>query len=366
MGRIQFFPPSYLPMNLRTTATALLILLGATLAASTAWADIVETKSGARIVGKVTKIEGGNVYVTTDYAGDLTIKQSEVSGLTTDQPVVVRLATGTTLQGTVSSEAGTLKITGADGQLTTHVEKVAATWAPGGEDPQVAVMKKALAEKERHWAYEASMDVSGKTGNTERLGTSASFRATLKTAEDTLQFYSAYDRQVADGQKSADQFRAGIDYANNFSGALSWYARDEGGFDRVKDINLYNTAAAGFGYDVIKEPKHLLTTRGGLSFRYEGYTDPTHAALKSMGLDFGLNHEWEFTSSKLVNRLSYVPSFEDFSNFHLTHESFYELPMANPAWKLRLGLNNDYNSKPGKGVERLDTGYFTRLVLNWK
>jgi len=353
-------------MNLRKHLSKVLFLIVAALLAARVSADVVETKNGARIVGKVTRIEGGNVYVTTDFAGDLTIKQSEVTGIATDAPVNVRLASGTTLQGTVSSDGGALKISGADGQLTTHVEKVAATWAPGGEDPQVLAMKKALAEKERHWAYEATVDVKGKSGNSEQISTAAAFRATLKTPEDTLQFYTGYDRQVSDGNKSTDQFRAGIDYANNFSGATSWYVRDEGGFDRVKDINLYNTAAAGFGYDIIKEPKHLLTSRGGLSFRYEGYGDPTHAALKSMGLDFGLNHEWEFSTSKLVDRVSYVPSFEDFSNFHFTHESFYELPLANPMWKLRMGVTNDYNSKPGKGIERLDTGYFTRLVLNWK
>jgi hypothetical protein len=67
-----------------------------------------------------------------------------------------------------------------------------------------------------------------------------------------------------------------------------------------------------------------------------------------------------------VNRLSIVPSFEDFANYRATHESFLELPLANPSWKLRLGLANDYNSKPGKGVEKMDTGYFTRLVLSWK
>jgi putative salt-induced outer membrane protein YdiY len=353
-------------MNLLKTLRTLSFLAIAALVAMPAFADVVETKSGARIVGKITKIDGGNIYVTTDFAGDLTIKQSEVTGITTETPVVVRLATGTTLEGTVSSEAGALKITGADGQLSTKVEKVAATWTPGGEDPHVTAMKKALADKERHWAYEASVDVTGKSGNSSQLATAASFRATLKTPEDTLQLYTAYDRQVSDGTKSADQFKAGIDYSNNFSGKLSWYARDELGFDRIKGIDLYNTAAAGLGYDFIKEPKHLLTGRAGLSFRYEGYTNPAEANLKSMGLDFGINHEWEFATSKLVNRLSYVPSFADFGNFHFTHESFYEVPLANPAWKLRLGVNNDYNSKPGPGVERLDTGYFTRLVLNWK
>ena len=47
-------------------------------------ADVVETKNGARIVGQVTKIEDGKIFVTTDYAGDLVIKQSEVVGMSAD------------------------------------------------------------------------------------------------------------------------------------------------------------------------------------------------------------------------------------------------------------------------------------------
>lgn len=342
-----------------TQLPAVLFLACIALVTSHAFADVVETRNGARIVGKIKKIDEGKIFVTTDYAGDLTIKQSEVSGITTDAPIVVRLATGTTLQGTVSSDGGALKISGADGELTTKVDKIAATWAPGGEDPLVVALR-------RHWSYEASVDIAGKTGNSEQLGTAAGFRAKLKTPEDTLQFYAAYDRQVTNGVTSSDQFKAGIDYQDNFAGKMSWYARDEGGFNRVKDIDLYNVAAVGLGYDFIKQPKHLLTGRAGLSYRYENYGNPARADLRSAGLDLGLNHEWEFATSKLVNRVAFVPAFENFGNFLLTHESFYEIPLAAPAWKLRLGVSNDYTSKPGPGLERLDTSYFTRLVLNWE
>jgi hypothetical protein len=86
----------------------------------------------------------------------------------------------------------------------------------------------------------------------------------------------------------------------------------------------------------------------------------------SAGIDLGLFNSHQFDNANLVNRLAIVPVFNDFSNVRTTHESFYELPLTNPSWKLRLGLNNDYNGKPGKGVKKLDTGYFTRLVLNWK
>lgn len=340
--------------------------LAVALIASSARADVVITKNGARIVGQVTKVEDGKIFVTTDFAGDIVVKQSEVTGLTTEAPINVRLASGTTLQGTVSSGAEGIVIAGADGQLSTQVDKVASTWATGTEDPQVVKMRAELAAKDRKWAYEVAADVNGKSGNKSQLGTQVSARATLKTAEDTLQFYTAYNRQETDNLKAADQFNSGVDYANNFSGRNSWYVRDEIGFDRVKDIELYNVAAAGLGYDFIKEAKRVLTGRAGLSFRYEGYKSPFTTDIKSVGLDFGLNHEWEINDSKIVNRLSYVPAFEDFGSFVVKHESYYEMPLTNPKWKLRIGISNDYNSQPGLGVEKLDTAYFTRLVLNWK
>lgn len=346
---------------LKIAALSVIALVGVRLAA-----DVVETKNGARIVGTITKIEGGNISIKTDYAGDLTIKQSEVVGVETDAPIAVRLASGTVLQGKLSTADGALKIDGADGQLSTKVEKVAASWTAGGEDPQVTELKKQAAALDRKWAYEASVDVTGKSGNKSQLGTAAALRAVLAGPHDKLQFYTAYDRQVTDGTKSADQFKAGVDYASNFAGKNSWYMRDEGGFDRIKDIELYNVAAFGLGYDFIKEAKQILTGRAGISFRYEGYKNPVTTDVKSAGMDFGFNHELTLEGSKLVNTLAIVPSFEDFSNYRLTHSSYFEIPLTNPSWKLRLGISNDYNSKPGLGVTKMDTAYFTRLVLNWQ
>ena len=327
------------------------------LSAARLGADTIEMKNGSRILGKVTKIDAGSVVVATDYAGTLTIKQSEVSSIATDAPVALRLESGTRFDGKLTpAPGGGIQIAGSDGTISTTVDKVGASWEAGKVDPLV----------DRHWTYEASLDVAGKTGNREQIGTAGEVRATLKTLQDNLQFYSGYNRQVSDGTKSADQFKAGVDYQNNFAGRKSWYIRDEGGFDRVKDIELYNIAAAGLGFDMIKEPKRIVTGRAGLSFRYEGYRSPLSEDVKSAGLDLGLNSDLEFGNSRLVTRVAYVPTFEDFGNYRLTHESYYQIPLAHPAWKLRLGVANDYNSQPPRGIEKLDTAYFTRLVLNWK
>ncbi len=155
-------------MHTNPIQRGMLVLGFAAILAAPLSADVVETKNGARIVGKVTKIDGGAVTVTTDFAGAVTIKQSEITGITTDGPVAVRLASGTRLEGKISSSAGALQIAGADGSISTTVDKVAASWAAGGKDPAIAAL-------ERGWAYEAAVDVAGKTGNKEQLGTGFSF-----------------------------------------------------------------------------------------------------------------------------------------------------------------------------------------------
>ena len=346
-------------MTSNLISRGLLALACGALCAAQLSADVVETKDGSRIVGKVSKIDAGTVVVTTSYAGDITINQAEVTGITTDAPVAVRLSDGTRIEGRVSGSAGALQVAGQDGTITTTVSKVAASWSAGAKDPQVAAL-------ERKWTYEAHADIAGTSGNKSQLGTAAGVRATLKGPEDTLMFYTAYDRQVTEGQKSSDKFKAGVDYADNFSDRSSWFVRDEGGFDRVMGISFYDVAAAGYGVDVVKSANQTLTARAGVSFRDDTYANSTTSNVNEAGLDFEINHEAKFATSRLVNRISIVPAFSNFSNFTLTQESFYEIPTANPAWKIRFGVNNDYNSRPAEGLKKLDTGYFTRLVLDWQ
>src|SRR5262245_48882283 len=106
-------------------------------ALGTARADVVETKTAARLVGKATKIDGGSVSLATDYAGTITVKQSEVASINTDAPVSVRLASGTRIDGKVSGADGAVQVIGADGTVSTTVDKVAASWPAGGKDPQL-------------------------------------------------------------------------------------------------------------------------------------------------------------------------------------------------------------------------------------
>jgi hypothetical protein len=208
--------------------------------------------------------------------------------------------------------------------------------------------------------------VTGKNGSHSQLGTAYGLTATLTRPKDTLILSTSYNRQVSDGLKSADQFKAGADYSSNYEDKNSWYARDEGGYDRIKDLRLYNLAATGRGHDFIKQIRQTLTARIGLAYRYEDYRHTTTQDVNSICLDLGLNYTRRFDRSLLTTRLTIVPTLENLANISITHETDFDIPLSRSAWKLRLGVSNGYNSRPPPGIKRLDTTYFGRLLLSMK
>lgn len=345
----------------KTTAALLRIFaLTAALCALRAGADVVVTTNGARIVGKISTIQSGVITIDTDYAGTLKVKQSLTASVETDHPVAVRMADGTRIVGTVSeSPDGRLKISGSQGDTYTTIDHVAASWAATEEDPDVVARRK-------KWGYELGVDIAGESGNQTQLGTAMDFKADRKGPSDELQLYTAYNRQVTNGEKSVDQGKAGVDYSDNFSDATSWYLRDEAGFDRVMDITFDDVAATGLGYDLIKLKAETLTARAGVSYRYDQYaTGSDTENVSALGGDLEAQYSLAVGKSLLTDKIAYLPEFQDFSNYIITHEFAFQIPITKSLWKLSLGVSNSYNSKPVSGLDKLETIYFTRLVLTW-
>jgi hypothetical protein len=323
-------------------------------------ADVLVTTDGARIVGKIKVIQGGAVIIETDYAGELKVKESLVTSMETDRPVALRLASGARVIGTVTPTTdGRLRIGGRGGDVFTSMDHVAASWAAADEDPDVVARRK-------KWSYAAGVDVTGSSGASNQLGTEVNLAAERKGPADDLQLVADYDRQVTNGLKSADRFKSGADYSDNFSDATSWYVRDEAGFDRVMDITFDDIAAAGFGYDIVKDKIETLTGRAGLSYRYDEYSAAADTAnLGALGADFELQYWRLVGKSQLIDKVAYLPDFHDTNNFVATHDFSYVIPITRSLWKLAIGVTNTYNSRPVGGTSSLETLYFTRLEMTW-
>jgi putative salt-induced outer membrane protein YdiY len=322
-------------------------------------ADVVVTTNGARLVGRITSIKNETVTLSTDYAGEIKVKQTMVSSITTDEPVAVKFADESVVVGVISApEANKQRITSPTKSVDFVLNTIRSSWAAGEEDPDVVARR-------RKWSYEASVDINGRSGTQNQLTTGYAYRAKLIGPDDTFQYYTSYLRQETEGQVSADQFKAGVDYADTISDGKTWYVRDEGGFDRVNDISLYDVAAAGVGYDFIKEKNQVFTGRVGLSYRYDEYSTNTTPSLSSAGADLELQYGLKFKTSDLSDKLTLVPAFQDLGNFVLTHEFSYNIPIDKSRWKLSTGVSNTYYSRPAGNTDKLDTLYFARLVLAW-
>ncbi len=333
---------------------------------ATTLADRIELTDGSVVHGKILSAEKGQFKVETKFAGVLVIAQDQIRTFATDEVVNVGLKAGTQVLGTVASSGAGIAVTAADGQMTASPANVVAIWRPGADSPELREAKVAAEKAKRRWAYEASLAVTGRTGGSEKFAGAAGVKATLESAEDKLIFAGAINRAQENGNETANDWKAGVDYSAFFTGKAVWYARTELSKDKIKAIDLRSNSAFGIGRKLVKKDGHDLEVRLGLGYTYETYT--TNAGeFESAGLDLALINAQTIGWAKMNNKLTWTPSFEDFANYRLVHETTFDLPIkAGDLWKLRLGVNNDYQSQPVGGVQKLDTTYFTALLLNWR
>ena len=353
----------------------LLFLTSAALISVSAFADEVECKDGSVYVGTVESVSGGVITFATNTAGTVEIAQSEVVAIETENPLYVRTPDKSTVLGKIVPGEKDGRVTVKGGNLTADLEiaQVQMSWQEGELSPE----EKLLASK---WAYMLGASMLGKTGNTESLTAGVSAEAVRTTSDDTLKFYANYNYGKTknttgdkDWSKSADDLHCGVDYEHNISLSTFWYAREDLGFDRVKNIRFLSTSAAGLGYKIIDEDNWHFSLRGGLSYRYETYKDYMHDGnwdnpedTSALGLDFGLHHDYAWSWGKVVTDISYTPAFEDFfGDYVAVHESYLDFEVEGiENMNVRIGMKNEYRAET-TAAEHLDTTYYAKVVFAW-
>lgn len=340
----------------RFIAFAILLLSG--LAATAVQADTLKLTDGSVLNGQIVSIGGGEITLSTAYAGEITVTQAQVTEIVTTEPVYVQSGPSTVF-GTVTTSTEGLKVESDGSALTTQVAEVEAVWRTGDMSPQ----EKAMA---RTWDYSVNFGLSGSSGNTDRFGVLGQGRATMRGPDDRLTFYGSYDRSENDGDLTANEIKGGVDYSRRISNKLGWYVRTELESDDAENLDLRATAAGGAGYQWQDTEAWQLEVRGGLAYRYESFDDGSVNDVP--GLDFVLLNTYSFKKAgRFKTVITYNPAFEDFGNFRFFHETVYEVPIGTgDQWKVQVGMANDYTSRPNGDLEKMDTTYFTRFLLEWK
>jgi hypothetical protein len=325
-------------------------------------------EDGSRIEGDLIKIHDGTVYFETAFAGVLEIPQEQVISLTSEEVLNLRTAGGEVFRGPVSGEAdGQVAIDSQAGPVEAGLRELTSAWRPGTEDPVVVAREAELESQLRKWSYTASVDISGDDGNTDEFSSELALQAKLEGPGDTFVAYGSYKYEETDGTRTKDEQIGGIGYTNYFTEKLGWYLRQELERDTFEGIDFRSTSGGGLSYRFIKQEQLELIGHSGLSYRYESYTDEGLDSEGFPGLDFALQLDWQFAEwGKLVSTLAYLPSFDDFGDYLIEHDSGVNIPLGtSDFWVMRFGLSHDYNSQVSSGREKLDTEYYIRLILNW-
>lgn len=343
-------------------ATVLLTVAKAT-------ADVVMTSDGSRIVGKIERLADGKLAILTEIAGRLEIDASKITGITTDQAVSVAVVSGDTLVGTMeaSPEGDAMLIHSALGDIPIEASKMTLLWPEGAESPEVvAVREKADAELEAakpKWSAKLEGGIVRKEGNTDTLKGHGRFDLKRTTTEDLLHFYLAGRYSEENDVRSTNEYFGGVRYEDSLTERRFWYARTEFEFDEFEDIDLRATAAAGVGYYWLRQPEHELKTNLGLGYRHESYTDDRteDEAVLDLGLDYRVDVvPWlQFTQSTV-----YTPDIEDLDDYRMKFDTAFLIPFKDERWAWKVGMRNDYNSRPQPGLDRLDNLYYTSIVLS--
>ncbi|HEY4301952.1 MAG TPA: DUF481 domain-containing protein [Candidatus Didemnitutus sp.] len=346
------------------TKTVGTILIGLVLGASAAFADRIELADGSVIMGKKLLVEAGKFKIDTSFAGTLEIAQDKVKSFSTDEPVNILLTGGTPVLSEVQSAEGGIKIKMASSPDLVATGKIYEIWRKDSDSPEIRKLKAIAAGRVHHWSYEAAAAIAGRTGVADKFSLDLGVKATLANDTDKLVLSGAVQKARDEGVDTASHLLGSADYSSYDSAGNGWYAKTLLEQDHINLLDLRSSTALGLGHKLIKNKKEDLEVRAGLVYLYEKYDDDT--SFESPGLDIAVLHSYMFSTSKLTNMIDYTPAFKTFANYRIHHESAFEIPLAASMWKLKIGVANDYNSRPPDGVKRLDTTYFSSLLLTWK
>ncbi len=348
-------------MKLVRQFLAVFCLLCLLFSVSNIYADTISTADGSVLKGQITTITPASVTIDTEYAGIVTIDAGKISHLETENPVSTKLDDGTIVTGATSiSSNGTITVVNETMRMETTVERLMASWIPENKPPTEAGFP-----RERRWVYSVAADVTGKRGNSRENGMSSRAEAKLVSDNDELNFYLSVDRADNNGEDTSNEIIFGSSYVSYFSKAIGWYVSSELERDPFESIDLRASVSAGLSYWLFNRPDFSLELQSGLGYRHEAFDDDTNEDVPT--LDIRIHNHWQVNSwMNMTNTLSFRPSLSDLGDYLLLQDSGVTMPIGSRRWSLRLGLENNYANEPAVGRKKLDTTYYSRLLMNFE
>ena len=240
-------------------------------------ADQVALKNGDRLTGSISKSDGKELVIKTDYAGEVTVKFEAIQGITSAGDLHVVLSDGKKVVGAVSTSGDNLIIaTRTAGTVEAPKSSVKELHSSEEEAKHEKVLHPGWGEG---WNGGLNLGFALTRGNSASKNLNIAFTATRKGFKDKLILYSntiyaTNDQKGAKPSTTANVISGGARYDRDFAPRLFGFVNGDFYHDQLQSLDLRTILGGGVGLHVVKSDPTTLDLLAGVNYTRESYSVP--------------------------------------------------------------------------------------------
>ena len=343
---------------MKTTLLRHLLCFATCLYTATSLADQVTLSNGDRLSGTLIEQNMDQIVIDTPYAGKITVRRSEISGLSTDHALRLQLHDGRLIDGILKHDQATsgLLIETVDGQRisVSGLDAIAAIGAIPSDKPA-----------KYEWRGNVTLSGEAKSGNTETDKLNINTRVVAeKKNENRFTLGALLAREHVNDRLTKEQYRLDGKYDHFFHDR--WYGFVATLFeqDPFRDIDLRSTLSAGSGFQFYDSDELRVSLEAGLS-----YTDTRFIVDKDdnyAGFNWGFN--WE--QSLLGDRLKFFhrhrgnQGLDSSDNLIINAQTGIRVPIA-AGLSASAEYDLDWDRSPPDNTRSTDHTYLLGVGYDW-
>lgn len=331
-----------------------------------ALADQVILKNGDRLTGTIEKLDGKELVIKTEFAGEITIQWSAIQELNSAEPLHVESKEGQKIQGTVKTEDGKIAVQTTDkGQVEVPKESVSLIRS---QSEQSAYEQTLHPDWLHAWEGGANVSFAMTRGNSETKNLALAFKADRKTLHDHLGLYanSVYatnDAPAAVPSLTAKAIQGGARYDHDLTPKLFGFVAGDFQTDELQLLDLRSVFSGGLGFHVIKREHTTLDLLGGGNYTHEKYDTFTRNVA---GLTLGEELITRLgKATDLTQKLYFYPDLSETGEYRATF-NFGTVTKINSWLGWQNSFGDIYVTNPPPGTRQNDILLTTGLNFSFK
>jgi putative salt-induced outer membrane protein len=241
------------------------------------FADQVVLKNGDRLTGSITKSDGKELVIKTDYAGDVTVKFDAIQSITSAGDLNVSLG-GKTVVGPVTTNGDNVVVaTKAGGPVEAPKSTVTMLRSPAEEAAYQKSLHPGLLEG---WNGGLNLGFAVTRGNSATKNLNIAFNGTRKGFHDKLilytnSIYATNDLPGVNPHTTANSIGGGARYDHDFSPRVFGFVNGDFFSNSLQELDLRATLGGGIGLHAIKNAATTLDFLAGVNYTHESYSSYT-------------------------------------------------------------------------------------------